>query len=262
MAEGEPTLESHEGWGRLAGFYLEFRSEGGRFHQSDPARIAEAICMKAQLAELDLRGKRILDAGCGFGYYAFLAAEQGALVTAIDFAPQMVERARCLARERGVPLDVRLGDVCDLSMFPDESFGAVVSGMDLEVPDLFAAFGECARVLEPGGVFLFSVPHPIIHHGEWRLDSDGTKQFFALDNYFERGSFVAQWLDETGRPVRFQRFRRPLQDYAEALMASGFLIERLLEGEPAVQDATMDGELADALRRVPTYLVIRAVKRG
>lgn len=246
----------------MAGFYYEFRSEGGRFHQNDPARIAEALCMKAQLMEMELEGKRVLDAGCGFGYYAFLAAERGARVTAIDFAPEMVELARCLARERGVPLEVRLGDVCDLSGFSDGSFGAVVSGMDLEIPDVSVAFREFARVLEPGGALLFSVPHPIIHHGEWRQAADGTRLFFALDHYFERGPFVAEWSDEHGRPVRFERFRRPLQDYTEGLAASGFLIERLLEGEPTMQDATTDRELADLLRRAPTYLVIRAVKRG
>lgn len=258
----EPTLDSRQGWGRLARFYYQFRSEEGRFHQSDPARLAEALCMKSLLAAIDLRGKPVLDAGCGFGYYAFLAAEQGALVTAIDFAPEMVDLARRLARERGIPLDVQIGDVCDLSAFTDASFAAVISGMDLEVPDIAAAFQECARVTEDGGVFLFSVPHPIIHHGQWQCDDEARKLFFALDNYFERGPFEAEWADESGRPVRFQRFRRPLQDYTESLASSGFVIERLLEGEPTREQVGIDETLADELRRVPAYLTIQARKRG
>lgn len=215
--------------------------------------------MKALLAEMDLRGKRVLDAGCGFGYYAFIAAEQGALVTAIDFAPEMVELATSLAAERGLSLDLRVGDVCDLSEFVESGFATVISGMDLEVPDVSAAFRECGRVLEPEGTFLFSVPHPIVHHGHWQTDGEAHKLFFALDAYFERGPFDAEWLDETGRPVRFRRFRRPLQDYTEALAASGFVIERLLEGEPASGDPS-DRDLGHDLQRVPNYLTIKARK--
>lgn len=49
----------------------------------------------------DVRGKRILDVGCGSGRYVIALAEQGAEVTGIDFAPNMLTLARELAEERG-----------------------------------------------------------------------------------------------------------------------------------------------------------------
>lgn len=256
----EGILDSHEGWGRLARFYREFRSEGGRFHREDPARISEAPWMRVLLSAMDLRDKRVLDVGCGFGYYALLAAEMGAQVTAIDFAREMVELAGRQAALRRLPVDVRLGEVGDLSAFPDHSFDVVVSGMDLETPDLGLAFREVARVLVARGPFLFSVPHPILHHGVWQQGPDGSKLFFQLDRYFERGPFLAEWCDEKGQPVRFWRYRRPLQDYTEALSSNGFVIRRLLEAEPSGEGGAQDAALYEELHRVPWYLIIQAEK--
>lgn len=253
------VLGAQEGWGRLARFYREFRSEGGRFNGTDRARIAEAPYMKALLSALDLRGKRVLDAGCGFGYYARFAAEQGAQVVAMDYAPEMVELARQVLADQ-VGVEVCLGDVDDLSPFADRSFDVIISGLDLETPDLDGAFRGFSRVLVEKGAFLFSVPHPIIHHGEWRHSRRGRKLFFQLDHYFTRGLFTAQWPDEEGRAVQFDRQRRPLQDYTEALAANGFVISRLLEGEPAEEIRQTDPELYEELRRVPWYLIIQAAK--
>ncbi len=261
----EPTrtgdLDERAGWDQLAGFYYEFRSEGGKFNHQDRARIGESGYMKDLIARTPLDGKRVLDAGCGFGYYAFIAADLGASVTAIDFAPEMIERARSLARERRAQIDFQVGDVTNLSPLESGTFDMVVSGMDLEIPDVSLAFAEFARVLNRGGRLVFSVPHPVIQHGSWHKNDEGKKDHFRVAGYFERGPFIAEWLDENRQPVRFRRYRRTIQDYVQALANTGFVVTRLFEGEPPAGCEKSDPELYADLHLAPTYLIVEAEKR-
>jgi SAM-dependent methyltransferase len=104
-------------------------------------RLVEAVT--------EVRPRRVLEVGCGWGELAeWIARESAAEVLAVDLSPRMVE----LARERGV--DARLGDVQQLP-FGDGEFDCVVAAWMLyHVPDLEAALGEIARVLRAGGRFV------------------------------------------------------------------------------------------------------------
>lgn len=97
----------------------------------------------------DLRGKAVLDVGCGDGTYAIEAATRGAAATGIDRAPDMIAAARA----RGAASDARFieGDALALP-FGDGSFDVVVAVTLLcFVPDAQGAVREMARVLRPGG---------------------------------------------------------------------------------------------------------------
>lgn len=96
-------------------------------------------------------GLEWLDAACGTGAVAFLAAERGAEVTGMDLAPVLIDRAKELAAERG--LDIRF-DVGDTEAMPydDASFDAVSSTCGVMfAPDHGAVASELARVTRPGG---------------------------------------------------------------------------------------------------------------
>ena len=98
-----------------------------------------------------LDGKRVLDAGCGDGTYAIAAAERGAVVTAVDISPEMLEAARKRAEARGVGFALEREDASSLP-YRDDTFDVVLAVTLLcLVPDADAAIGELARVLRPGG---------------------------------------------------------------------------------------------------------------
>ncbi len=115
-------------------------------------------------------GARILDAGCGTGQYAIAFAERGYRVTAIDLAPEMIERARRRADERGVRVEWRTGDISQLSD-PLAVYDAIHARVVLHfVPDVASTLREFRRVLVPGGRLFASVPgalSPIYRHA-WR----------------------------------------------------------------------------------------------
>lgn len=100
-----------------------------------------------------VKGPRVLEVGVGTGknlpYYP-----PDMKFIAIDLTPGMLERARQRAREIGLDVDLRLGDVQDLE-FPDESFDTVVATFVFcSVPDPVLGLREVVRVLKPGGQLL------------------------------------------------------------------------------------------------------------
>jgi SAM-dependent methyltransferase len=98
------------------------------------------------------QGQRFLDLACGTGAVAELAAAAGAEVVGIDLAPALIEQAKGRARERGLEIDYRVGDVEALEL-EGASFDRVASTCGVMfAPDHPAIAGELARVTRPEGL--------------------------------------------------------------------------------------------------------------
>ncbi|NKB68360.1 MAG: methyltransferase domain-containing protein [Candidatus Latescibacteria bacterium] len=120
-------------------------------------RVSERRRFEALLRLLQVRpDQRLLDIGCGSGWFSALCQEQGARVWALDMAPAGVARAR--ARFPAVPY-FQAGDVYHLP-FADASFDAVVLSEVVEhLEHIEQALAQVRRVLKPGGRVLVSVPY-------------------------------------------------------------------------------------------------------
>lgn len=107
-------------------------------------------------------GAELLDATAGIGTQSLGLAQLGYRVTGSDLSPQACARLRDEAAARGLSISVVVADLRDLSRTFDRQFPAVLA-CDNAIPHLLsddairAAFMECRRVIEPGGVFLISV---------------------------------------------------------------------------------------------------------
>ncbi|MBI4352751.1 MAG: class I SAM-dependent methyltransferase [Candidatus Omnitrophica bacterium] len=100
-------------------------------------------------------GKRVLEVGCGTGFFSELFLSSGAELHAIDLSPELLQKAveRC-----GGGVDFRTCDVEALP-FPDGFFDAVVGVRVLHHLDMEAAFREIVRTLKTGGVIAFCEPN-------------------------------------------------------------------------------------------------------
>jgi 2-polyprenyl-6-hydroxyphenyl methylase / 3-demethylubiquinone-9 3-methyltransferase len=104
-----------------------------------------------------LRGARVLDVGCGAGLLSEALAREGANVTAIDLAPDLIRIAKLHRLESGVEVDYRLSAVEALAEDMPASFDAIACMEMLEhVPDPAAVIAACATLLKPGGRLFLS----------------------------------------------------------------------------------------------------------
>lgn len=160
-----------------------------------------------------IKGRRVLDAGCGPGVYAEWLAGRGAEVVGLDVCPRMVELAR-LRLGGGVQI-IEADLARPLDFLPSASFDLVVSALALDyVRDWDAVFKEFFRVLREVGHLVFSVEH----------SSDVFFDHHPNGNYFEVEQVEYEWWS-FGPPVRMPSYRRPLQAMLGPLLGASFALE-------------------------------------
>ncbi|NLB58505.1 MAG: bifunctional 2-polyprenyl-6-hydroxyphenol methylase/3-demethylubiquinol 3-O-methyltransferase UbiG, partial [Gammaproteobacteria bacterium] len=115
-------------------------------HALNPVRLGYVA------GRVSLRGAEVLDVGCGGGLLSEALAGEGAAVTAIDLADELVKVARLHALESGVKIDYQVKAVEALAAERPASFDVITCMEMLEhVPDPGAILRACATLLKPGG---------------------------------------------------------------------------------------------------------------
>ena len=221
----------------------------------------------------DVKGKEVLELGCGGGQNTIALSKLGAFAEGIDISPEQINFARELARTEKVAARFHVGSIDHLGIFSDESKDLVVSSFALSyVERLDNVFSEVYRILEKGGAFLFADAHPLASRG--RSVRVGAKSLWALDQYFKRGAMVWTWPRfENGTTASFRSYHRTIQDYYDALTKAGFTVERIVEPEPVRMKGTKPVEetpcYAPAVakeyliwRNVPYTIIFKARKPG
>jgi 2-polyprenyl-3-methyl-5-hydroxy-6-metoxy-1,4-benzoquinol methylase len=153
-----------ERWNERAGWWDDMSEENAR-------ASARAHDLDRTARALDLRpGTRLLDAGCGTGQYAIAFAKRGYVVSGVDIAPAMIERARRHAADAGVAIDFRTGDYTTL-IASDEPYDAIHARVSLQfVASAHNTLLAFARALKPEGRLYVSVPGAAspIYSTAWR----------------------------------------------------------------------------------------------
>lgn len=97
---------------------------------------------------------KILDVGCGTGFFTILLAKEGHEVIGVDLTPEMIEQSIKLAKEEQANCHFRVMDAEKLE-FEDEAFDLVITrNLTWTLPDVEQAYGEWKRVLKKGGILL------------------------------------------------------------------------------------------------------------
>lgn len=97
---------------------------------------------------------KVLDIGCGPGFYSIILARRGFQVTAADFSAEMLEEARKNAGKDAALIEYRQMDAQHLDC-PDESYDVIVSrNLTWNLPDPVQAYRDWKRALKPGGALL------------------------------------------------------------------------------------------------------------
>jgi len=107
-------------------------------------------------------GHLVLEAGCGTGRFCFWLNKKGVSCVGIDIVPEIVKKAAFYAKEKGLPTQFIIADVCNLPL-RDESIDGYISLGVVEhfrsAVEVIKAFKECRRVLKKGGRALITIPN-------------------------------------------------------------------------------------------------------
>jgi SAM-dependent methyltransferase len=239
--EADPW-EQHAGWWQ-AGF-----TDG-----ADPEYEEQILPLAAEW----LAGaERVLDVGTGEGQLARQAVKGGAgVVVGVDptWGQLTVARDRAggplYARAAAATLPVRRS-----------SFDAVVACLVFEhIQEYREAIGEVARVLRPGGRFLFFLNHPLLQ----TPNSGWIDDHILEEQYWRIGPYLVEDLseEEVAPGVLLPFIHRPLHRYVNAMADHGLVIERMEEPAPPEGFLERAAEYREAAT-IPRLLFLVARKGG
>jgi ubiquinone/menaquinone biosynthesis C-methylase UbiE len=199
----------------------------------------------------ELKGQRVLDLGCGFGWFCRWARQAGAsLVQGIDVSEKMLARARAETPDAAVAYT--RADLERLELQP-ESFDLVYSSLAFHyIETLDGLLSQVHRALVPGGSLVFSVEHPVYTAPatpNWVVDDAGRKTW-PIAGYLQEGPRRTDWL---AKGVIKQH--RTLATYLNMLLRLGFTLSHIEEWGPTDEQIAARPSLADERQRPPFLLV-------
>jgi SAM-dependent methyltransferase len=199
-----------------------------------------------------LRDKRVLDLGCGLGYFAREARAHGARqVLGVDLSERMLQQARARTNDAGITyLRASLEEFEPAAA----SFDLVVSSLALHyIADYPRIVRRVAACLVPGGRFAFSVEHPIFTAhgtGDWHARQDGTRMHWPVDRYRDESERRTRWFVDGA-----VKYHRTVETYVNTLLDAGLVLARLEEPEAEAAPLAEHPEWQDERRRPPFLLL-------
>ena len=146
LREGNFSQAELDKFGALANRWWDPEGPQKALHALNPARLGYVA------ERVTLRDAAVLDVGCGGGLLSEALAREGAKVTALDLAPDLIKIAKLHRLESGVNVDYRLTSVEALAAEQPGSFDTITCMEMLEhVPEPASVLAACATLLKPGG---------------------------------------------------------------------------------------------------------------
>ncbi|QKC88225.1 class I SAM-dependent methyltransferase [Mesorhizobium sp. NZP2234] len=212
---------------------------------------AEWPALRSMLPQVG--GLRIVDLGCGFGWFCRWALEHGASnVLGLDLSEKMLAQARAAGPDAGITYE--RADLDHLSL-PPGGFDLAYSSLALHyVEDVARLFRTVHQALSPGGHFVFSTEHPIYMAPTkpgWVVDAEG-RRTWPVDRYLVEGPRKTDWLAKG-----VVKHHRTIGTTLNALIKSGFTIGHVEEFRPTDAQVAARPELAEELER-PMFLLVSA----
>jgi SAM-dependent methyltransferase len=245
---GEEARKGAELWEDHARWWQTGFTEG-----ADPEYEEQILPLAAKHL---LGSSRVLDVGCGEGQVARLALAGGAS-RAVGVDPTWAQVGEAKARGGG-PTYARAG--AGRLPFADEAFDAVVACLVFEhIREVDEAIAEVARVLEPGGRFLFFLNHPLLQtpNSGWIDDQvlDPPEQYWRIGPYLTEDETI----EEVEKDVFIPFIHRPLSRYVNSLSESGLRLVRMEEPAPPAGFLARAAEYK-AAATIPRLLFLASVK--
>jgi SAM-dependent methyltransferase len=213
-------------------------------------------------------GERVLDIACGTGVVARRLAHLGGRVTAVDFSPALIERAKLRGQSSGEAIQYGVADATDeeaLSALGEKQFDAVVSTMALmDMPVIAPLYRAVRRLLKAEGRFVVATAHPTFN---------SANPIFVMEKADQNGQLVetrsmklTSYLDippvkaagAPGEPAPHLYYHRPLHQLLNEAFAAGLVLDGLEEPAFGVEHANPARPMIwDNYPQIPPVMVMR-----
>ncbi|MSU55536.1 MAG: class I SAM-dependent methyltransferase [Candidatus Taylorbacteria bacterium] len=244
-------------WNKVAGWYDEMLESGEGTYQKD-------LILPNVLRLLDVKkGEKVLDLGCGQGFFSREVFKVGAEVVGVDLSKNLIDLAI-----KHSPKEIKF------VVAPADKLGFVDGGTQdavlcisaiQNVKNVAGLFSESFRTLKIGGRMLIVMNHPafrIPKRTSWGFDEVTRFQYRRVDEYLSESVSEINMTPGSDSFVSTVSFHHPLQFYFKALTKAGFLIGRLEEwnsGKTSQPGPRANAE-NKARKEFPLFLTLEVIK--
>ena len=247
------TKENIKAWSENAkifgaDFFKNYMDEGDFWHK-------ELLNQNILECLGEIKNKRILDAGCGEGYFSRILARKGAIVTGLE-PSDMIKPAIDHNKIDNLEIEYIKEDLCDFN-YKKDYYDAVVSiNVFMDIPDFEIALKSCVGVLKKNGILIFSILHPCFT--PIRLDS--TTNEYSKYTDFDKKGYIE--IEEYFKEIQVNQANdvynhRTLSTYVNKLISCGMTIEKIIE--PRL-DLKFEKAKPNKDCHMPTFLIVKAIK--
>ena len=202
----------------------------------------------------DVKGKEILDLGCGDGSFGQkLLAAGAASYTGIEGSAEMAQLATKATASQGGKIET-----ADLELFQANGaeYDLIVSRFVIHyLSDIGRLFEEVHRSLLPGGKFVFTVQHPLTTAAFASKSQGELRGDWLVDDYFKEGKRQEPWIGKT-----VVKHHRTIETYFTALADAALTVTALKEGHPVRANFDSDAEF-ERRERIPLMLILAGQKK-
>jgi len=235
---------------KIAKAYYEKR-KGDRFDYNKDIEIPALIKLIGSV-----RGKILLDMGCGFGDHAQILSRKGAKkIIGFDVSKELVR----FAQERKIPrTEFGIGDMDKKLPYKNSSFDMVYSGLAVHyVKNLKQLFKETRRVLRKGGMFCFSTQHILFN-----LQNQTPNGLVGVEKTPRR--ILGDYFDESGKLInlgktmgKVRMYTYTMETFIKTALAAGFTLVDYVDAKPIKEDGTFRSRVPNKL---PAFMLFKFKK--
>lgn len=248
--ESDILARNKDSWDKISPLY---------FGKTALPQYGPLIATEEELGLLgDIRGKRVLDIGCGSGHSLEYMAGRGAEeLWGVDLSSSQIAAAEDYLNSKGLPFKLFCAPMEKDSELPKEYFDIVYSIYAIGwTTDLRQTVERIYSYLKQDGVFIFSWDHPMYQC------IGASAGYITIEKSYLKEGF--EHMEKCGEPMYVNRLR--ISTYINELASAGFKLERLIEGdisEEYLQEGVNPSGsyyTLDKASRVPSSFVIKARK--
>jgi ubiquinone/menaquinone biosynthesis C-methylase UbiE len=199
----------------------------------------------------NIKGKNILDIGCGTGIYAKKMTKMGAKVKGFDISPKMLE----IAKEENPKLELKQSSLYNIPF--NEKFDIAIAPLVIHyLKNLDKVFKEVNRILKSQGYFIFSISNPVFEVTE--KISKNRRLVRKFGNYFKEKKQYKMW----GGGIEMPSYHKTYETIIRTLLKNGFEIADYRDCFPLKKSEKLFPKEYNFLSNVPYFCAwkVRKVK--